>query len=487
MSIEVADMIYLFVSNKMKLKWFYNPIHDMESVWWLFAWTTLNRDIYFIHHTPESGPDTALPPSNPGVMTRSRRKILDEALLQAQIPGNAIEADRDQIVPAGLTQETRVQRVQRVKQQHAFSTTMFIRGHTTSLARNNALRLLGYIDQQVVANNSLHPIVHVLGVHLCTGRDLLADTYTKAEADLARLPANASKVADGLHEQFKALFDDARKYLDSLSARVAVRKLSDEHRKILDAEQREKEELEAAGAAEKARQRAEGAYRLFAAAKGSPKDTPQPSSTRRRKSAGPSDERPSTHYHPLPSVPEDPEIDTGSEPLPGPSTLLPPRTTHAVLPPVSEEGEGATSGSLLAGPSMKRKRVSRDEGEVAAAGPSRPTHAYTRRKVAPSTSAEPSPRKPSRRAPTRAAKAALLPPPPPPPKRKRTTPAASAPAMNRGRPSRARVVETALATDTAHIDEEPEEVPRPSKKRRVEAAAKPDPKPGGRVLRPRKR
>lgn len=484
-------MRYLFIGEQPEeeasLGWFYNPIHDMESVWWLFAWSTLNRDIYFVRPVSDSAPNTDAS-SSIGVVTRSRQRKLRQQLVLP--PGEeAIDADDDQIAPVGITQETRETRVQRIRRQHALALELFVSQGVDSL-RVYILFATYTLRNELREQKPLHPAIRILGDHLCTSMGLLVNSYKTAEARLVQLPGKAKRVADKLHDQLKAIFDEANQYVGGLGVEVGVRKLSTEHKKILEAEKTAQERWRAAHAAELARLRAEGSYRLFVAGKnklaGSSKDTPQPPSRRGKKSVGPSGERPRKHIHTLPSVPEGLEIGTGSESRPEPSTLSPLRTPRAVLPPVPEEG--VTNGPPLAGPNGKRKQVDCDDAEVATAGPSRPTRASTRKKLEPiaDPSTEPPQRKPSRRAPARVAKVAL---PPPPPKRKRATPAAPslAPAMNRGRSSRVRVIENALATDTAHADEEPEEAPRPSKKRRVEAEAKPNPKPGGRVLRPRKR
>ena len=91
-------MKYLFIGEQPEeeasLRWFYNPIHDMESVWWLFAWSTLNRDIYFVRPVSDSAPNTDAS-SSIGVVTRSRQRKLRQQLVLP--PGEeAIDADDDQ-------------------------------------------------------------------------------------------------------------------------------------------------------------------------------------------------------------------------------------------------------------------------------------------------------------------------------------------------------------------------------------------------------
>lgn len=466
-------MTYLFRARQRPLKtpftWFYNPIHDLESVWWLFAWSTLNRDIYFIHPIPKTTSNAIVP----GVVTRSRQRAL------RTLPGNDIDADDDQVVPAGFTQETRATRVRRVKRQHALALTLFVGQHVEK-SRIPIIVAEGTLNDEVARKELLHPVIRICGEYLCTSRDLLADSYKKAEVSLAQLPKNANSVADRLHDQFKDLFDKANKYIGGLGVEISVRKLSTEHTGILGAEKLAQDRWEAAHAAELAQLRAEGAYRMFVAPKakneGSTKDALQPTSRRGKKSV---DFR--NHAHALSSVPEDLEIDTGSEPRPGPSTLLPSRTARAVLPPVPEEEEGVTTGQRLARTDRKRKQVDRDDAEVAATGPSRPTRASTRRNLAltAGSSAKPPPRQHSRRAPAHVTKVV------PPLNRKRATPTAhsAAPVPVPIRPSRPQ--ENAHALGTARAGEEPEEAARPSKKRRVEA--EPNPKPGGRVLRPSRR
>lgn len=465
-------MEYLFLvreSDKEKSpRWFYNPIHDMESVWWLFAWTTLNRDIYFIRRILESAPDTVVPSSTTGVVTRSRqRKLLQP---QIPIPGEDITADDDQIVPVGLAQESRATRVQRIKRQHAFALKLFV-GQDVGGTRTHVVAMEIFLKKQLVQHDPLHPLLHILGDYLRNSRDLLADSYRKAEANLARLPGKANKVANKLHDQFKAIFDEANQCITGLGVEIGVRKLSNEHKKILEAETIAQKRWEAEHAAELARYDAETIHIIFEATdeESGSHDPPQPSSGRGKRRAAPSRGRSRKRVHTLPSVPEDPEVDPSSEPRPGPSTLLPSHATHVALPPVPEEEEGVTSAQTLARPSRKRKQADRGDGEATTAGPSRTTRASTRTKIASAAgpSAEPPPRKPSRRAPPRAATGKVAP-PPSQPKRKRAAPATRPTAPTRGHPPRARVVENAPAPDTAPDDGEPDEEPRQSKKRRVE-------------------
>lgn len=321
MSVEVDSMKYLFKSRqrgrRTPLEWFYNPIHDLESVWWLFTWSTLNRDIYFVRRTLESGSDAAVPSTSPGVITRSRRR------LREILSGNDIEADADQIVPLVLKQETKAARVQRVKRQHALASALFS-AEGTHETRLYILLAENTLDDEIKEKAPLHPVIRILGEHLCAGRDLLVDGYRKAEGNLARLSKKASKVADGLHDQLKDIFDEANQYIGGLGVDIGVRKLSTEHERILEAEKIAKERWEAEHAEELARLRAEGVWRLFFASKNqnddSSKSTSQPPSRRRKGNAGSSDEGPRKRIHTIPSVPEDPEIDTcsGAHPGPGP-------------------------------------------------------------------------------------------------------------------------------------------------------------------------
>ena len=170
-------MRYLFPGaqpdEEASLRWFYNPIHDMESVWWLFAWSTLNRDIYFVRRALDSAPTAAS--SSISVVTGSPQRKLRQQ--QVRPPGEeAIDADDDQIVPVGLTQETREMRVQRIKRQHALALELFVSQGVGSL-RVYILFATYTLRNELREQQPFHPAIHILGDHLCTSMGLLVNSY----------------------------------------------------------------------------------------------------------------------------------------------------------------------------------------------------------------------------------------------------------------------------------------------------------------------
>lgn len=263
MAVEVEETTFMFQTRhgESMPEWFYNPNHDLESIWWLYAWSTLNRDIYFVHPASEPRNGSVTLPSSTGVLVDPHSRRLQGIGRQTRAKSHAkiILVDEDQIVPTGLTQETREERVQRIKRQYAFASSLFVQNPGYP-ERFYVLATELTLKRQVREHRPLHPILRILGDHLCTGRNFLADSYRAAEASRVRLFDNA---ADELHDQLKGLFDAANKSVSNLGVQVGVRNLLVEHEKILEAGWIDSKKSEAARAADAARYDAETIRILF--------------------------------------------------------------------------------------------------------------------------------------------------------------------------------------------------------------------------------
>lgn len=498
MSVEVADMRFKFKPDgPFRLKWFYHPLNDLESVWWLAAWSILNRDIYFVRCSPAMDVSTAS--TGAGMVTRAAcRRTLADMLQQPRLSpsGQTLDVDNDQLVPSGATQETRVDRVRRIKAQYYFASTLFIPNcniHTRFIIMHDSEILTGLFEDA----KPLHPIISVLGGTLLDTRTLLVQSYRDIEMDVTQLRTRAIDVAGGLCDQFRAIFDGAEGCIGRLDAEVHVRRLSDEHWKIMDAEKMAIDEQKAALAVveaqfgvwkprKKLNARPEtdldtGLHQSRTIAPANPASEPLLEGTREH--AGPYDGPRRKRIRTLPPVSEVPE--------PGPegdaSGAFVDRLGSQALPPIPEEDGVPNEEEAVAGPSKKRRRVADDEEPpTMMAGPSRVTRKSTRTK--PNASAAGPSTKPQRRKPTHQATATQV--LPPAPKRRRAEPAAHAPALapTRTRNSRARATEDVPVAAGAPEGEVGVRTTRPRKRPRIAAVDEhPNSNPGGRILRPRKK
>lgn len=152
--------------------WFYNPLHDMESVLWLLARQLLFQD-HYLHWVPDDK-DPQAPAEPPG----------DNIVLQ--------------------TTETAEDRTRRIM-------AYFIFGHSLFVSRTGRL---GFVrDPRCLPNqldhHHLHPVVHWLGGVLTKMRDDLADEYIKHEADPTKID---HLCAEELHVKFSRVLGAA--YMD---------------------------------------------------------------------------------------------------------------------------------------------------------------------------------------------------------------------------------------------------------------------------------
>lgn len=479
------------------LKWFYHPLNDLESVWWLAAWSILNRDIYFVRCSPTT--DVSTTSTGAGMVTRAaRRRALADMLQQPRLSPSrqALDVDNDQLVPSGATQETRVDRIRRIKAQYQFASMLFIPNRNIH-TRSNIMHYSELLIDLFGNTKPLHPAISVLGGTLLDTRTLLIQSYREAEMDVTQLRTRAIDVAGGLHDQFRAIFDRAEGCIGRLDAEVHVRRLSDEHRKIMDAERMAIDEQKAALAVVEAqfgvwkprkKHNAQpetdldtGLHQSRTIAPANPVSEQRLGGTREH--AGPSDGPRRKRIRTLPSVSEVPE--------PGPegdaSGAFVDRLRSRALPPIPEEDGVPNEEEAVAGPSKKRRRVADDEEPpTMMAGPSRVTRKSTRTK--PNAPAAGPSTKPQRRKPTRQATATQV--LPPAPKRRRAEPTTHAPAVapTRTRNSRARATEDVPVAAGAPEGEVGVQTTRPRKKPRIAAVdGPPNLNPGGRVLRPRKK
>lgn len=142
--------------------WFYNPLHDLESVFWLIAYYILSRDIYL--------PDG-----------------LDW--------------------PSSFQQESETARAARIKAQYQIIEPLFIQ--RDSYSRLHILRSFQDLHRQLT-EAPLHPALQEIGNHLVQVRNALIDQFLISEKTLPIPLDNASSVADDLHKQFGRILHDMR-------------------------------------------------------------------------------------------------------------------------------------------------------------------------------------------------------------------------------------------------------------------------------------
>lgn len=142
--------------------WFYNPLHDLESVFWLISYYILSRDIYL--------PDG-----------------LDW--------------------PSSFQQESETARAARIKAQYQIIESLFIQ--RDSCSRLHLLRSFQDLHRQLT-EAPLHPALQEIGNYLVQVRDALVYQFLISEKMLPIPLDNASSIADDLHKQFGSILHDMR-------------------------------------------------------------------------------------------------------------------------------------------------------------------------------------------------------------------------------------------------------------------------------------
>lgn len=149
--------------------WFYNPLHDLESILWLFVRQLLFQD----HYVQWSSTKTSSQPTS-------------------KHEGKPFRA------PA---EESSEQRSQRITAYFTFSHPLFIsRGNRLTFMRDH-LCLAEQFD-----SHPLHPAVHWLGAVLTKMREDIVEEYIKHEADPSKID---HLCAEELHVKFTQNLSDA--------------------------------------------------------------------------------------------------------------------------------------------------------------------------------------------------------------------------------------------------------------------------------------
>lgn len=164
--------------------WSYNPLHDMESVFWICIFYILYRDIYC------DIPDAPLRPD-----------------LQ-----NLFEEDSDK------------EREERIKAYYAFGRKLFA-------ARSSRYLILtsdSFLVKQLF-KHPLHPAISPLKDLLVGLRAELVEKYREAENDSEPI---TNRCADGVHRAFVAELHDALLHLQTVGCDVKVRSLQAEAERI---------------------------------------------------------------------------------------------------------------------------------------------------------------------------------------------------------------------------------------------------------------
>lgn len=169
--------------------WAYNPIHDLESIWWLAAFFTLNKDIVLL---PESHGE----------------KLEGGHTLHMRTPGGVIP------IPA----EDAISVANRVSTQARIMRTLFHHSTKRQPTFANGLATLGL---------RLHPALEAAGLveALDSIRIRLVTRYRDAEAALSKTSPLIGPAPD-LCDDIMDILEDACGNLSMLSARVTVSDLA---------------------------------------------------------------------------------------------------------------------------------------------------------------------------------------------------------------------------------------------------------------------
>lgn len=180
-------------------KWAYNPIHDLESLFWLFFFFVAWHDVFVV--PKKTGTDEATtiakPPENPSKS------------------GNTFDiSDSDSDPDSDLTvklptryQESPEARADRIKAWYTFGEGLFIKRDSRLPVLSVPTRLENFVKE-----HPLHPAMKKMGDFLIACRNSLGSAYLEAEKDISSLSSGERrlKVAEGLHEDLFAILMLAR-------------------------------------------------------------------------------------------------------------------------------------------------------------------------------------------------------------------------------------------------------------------------------------
>lgn len=147
------------------IPWFYNPLHDMESMFWLMAYYVLFRDVYL--------------PDSPRF-------------------------------PPPFAEESEAERARRIKAQFEFVQCLFVQ---RDLSERQALMMVHNSLSDKLKEAPLHPALRPIGVCLLQARSALHNAYTNAEKSLPILLADASSIASDLYMDFPSILHEMRQRL----------------------------------------------------------------------------------------------------------------------------------------------------------------------------------------------------------------------------------------------------------------------------------
>lgn len=198
-------------------KWFYSPIHDLESAFWLFVYFVLYRDIHLL-------------PVKSSLETDDQSKSI--------VPTAAAEPLPE--IPPDL-KESDQERGDRITAQYLFCQGLFIDRDRRLATLNVNQRLNDHL-----ANYPLHPALRKtvrlmtddsnaskktqLSRLLIEARDIMKKYYSEIESDVQSLPAKRHTIADGLHWKLQAVFFDAFRCIQAVKNwHVCIRPLSTEY------------------------------------------------------------------------------------------------------------------------------------------------------------------------------------------------------------------------------------------------------------------
>lgn len=154
--------------------WFYNPLHDMESIFWLLLYFIANKDIFLGDPVPIAEPYIFSP-------------------------------------------ETEEEYRHRILEHWNFGLTLFAGRE----GRKDVMGFDGTLRDQL-ARNPLHPAIAPLAGIIVQIRDALAGTYQRIEHNPATIDHNSGKE---VHQAFATLLRDAGAHLRAVPFNVQVRSL----------------------------------------------------------------------------------------------------------------------------------------------------------------------------------------------------------------------------------------------------------------------
>lgn len=202
--------------------WFYSPIHDLESLFWLFVYFVLYRDIQLLAIRPQ------------------RHRSLRRETGMLATSGAIANPDNLELLPDDL-RETEEERVQRIKAQFNFAKGLFVERDKRLATLNVNQRMNDFLGDHPL-HPSLRKCVDVAnqrsdsgGVHfsllLIEARNLMKKFYRDIEQDLGSLPAARHTIGDGLHWRLRTIFIGAIDCLTPIQNdwHVCLRSLSEQY------------------------------------------------------------------------------------------------------------------------------------------------------------------------------------------------------------------------------------------------------------------